>query len=506
MQKLVKRPLEVFEETRIDTNFDKYRNVLKALTYLVSMFVEEETRLGTTQKNINDLQRPKAGKRGKRAKDDTVNFLSTINKLNTLLDCELNYLWKKTRKLEQEFVKCLFDIGFNLLENSKSLKNNPDLKEEIFKFLQKIISKYGKDLSGSMTQITARITSVLYKIEEIADPIADFVVQYTQTDTDSTFAVKILEELMTAIFNSDSSHETTGIKNCSVFLSKLSQNIPQTMFTSLGKLLGLLDCEAYQLRIAFVNIVTNFVIEVLTRNIQDNEDADVRNSYQRTKDKLLRILLRRIYDKTSFVRKEVLNCFKLLIVKNVIEPYFYEDLMKVCLGRIKDNSINVRKASMALLEEIIKIKAIFYEVNEKKGDGFLSKKTIDEELSNLDRMLQKDTEQAESIKEQIKALRATFMEENPEVGNEEINKQLKEDERFIELREKYDKVQKNKADKEDFIEFYTGYKTLLVSLESCVPLLTQLLGSKTQSDVVESVKLLTYLQKMKIERAVEGTK
>jgi uncharacterized protein YaaR (DUF327 family) len=100
-----------------------------------------------------------------------------------------------------------------LLENSKSLKNNSDLKEVIFTFLQMIISKYGKELHGAMSQITARITSVLYKIDEIADPLADFVVVYTENDQDSSFAIDILEELTNAIFNSDSSHETTGIKN-----------------------------------------------------------------------------------------------------------------------------------------------------------------------------------------------------------------------------------------------------------------------------------------------------
>ena len=87
----------------------------------------------------------------------------------------------------------------------------------------------------------------------------------------------------------------------------MSQKIPNIMFSSLGKLLGLLDCEAYQLRISFVNIVTNFIIDVLTKNIQESEDAEMRSNYQKTKDKLLRILLRRIYDKTSYVRKEVLN-------------------------------------------------------------------------------------------------------------------------------------------------------------------------------------------------------
>jgi hypothetical protein len=195
-----------------------------------------------------------------------------------------------------------------------------------------------------------------------------------------------------------------------------------------------------------------------------------------------------------------------MIVKNVIEPYFYEDLMSVALGRIKDVSINVRKASMSLLEEIIKIKAIFYEVNEKKGDGFLSNKAIDVELDNLNKVFKEHSDAADKVKEDIKALRLQFVEENPDSNKDEINDKLKEDAKFIELKEQYDKHMKNKTDQEDFIDFYNGYKSLLSSLESSVPLLTQLLGSKTQSDIIESIKLLTYLQKMKIEKAVEGTK
>ena len=506
MQKLIKRPLETYEENRLSDNFDLYRNVLKVLIYLVSVFVEEETKGSGDNKDIGNL-RAKNGKiKGKRNKEESVNFLSTINKINILLDWELNYLWVKTKKIEAEFVRCLFDIGFNLLENSKSLKNNVDLKEEIFIFLQKIISKYGKEVAGSMTQITARITSVLYKIDEIADPIADFVVSYTESDSDSTFAVKIIEELTTTLFNTDSSHESTGIKNWSIFLSKLSQKIPNVMFSSLGKLLGMLDWEAYQLRISFVNIVTNFISNVLTKNIQESEDAEMRSNYQKTKDKLLRILLRRIYDKTSYVRKEVLNCFRLLIPKNVIESYFYEDLMEIALSRIKDWTINVRKAAMGLLEEIVKTKATFYEVNEKKGDGFMSKKTIDEEIANFDKLIADNAKWIDDIKNEIKNLKVIYTDEHPEINKEEINEGLKNDPRFIELKEKYDKIQKVKTDQEDFREFYLGYKTLIVSLENSVPLLTQLLGSKNQADIIESVKLLTYLQKMKIERAVEGTK
>lgn len=423
-----------------------------------------------------------------------------------LLDCDLQYLWKRTRKVEPDFIKCLFDIGFNLLENSKAFKNNSELKDEVFQFLQKIISKYSKELSGDLAQISARITSIMYKIEEIAEPLAEFVIAYTQSENDPTFATKVLEELLTAVFNSDSSHETIGIKNNSVFLSKLSSSIPQVMFGSLSKLLGLLDCELYPLRMAFVNIMTNFIIEILTNNINDIEDAELRTNYQKTKEKLLKILLRRVYDRTSWVRKEVLNCFKLMVVKNNIEPYFYSELIAVNLGRMKDCSTNVRKAAMSLFEEIIKIKAIFYEINEKEGAGFESVKKINENIMSISKIVKEHHDGSEKSKEQIKALRSEFVDKFPNEDKDAINEKLKVDERFLTLKEQYDNLMKQKSLNEDFLEFYEGYKELIQSLESSVPILTQLLGSTQSGDVIESIKLLTYLQKMKVEKAVEGTR
>lgn len=326
MKKLVKHPLDTYEEKRDSTNFDTYRNVLKSLTYLINIFVEEETKTSITQKNYNDLHRVKGQKKKKKTQEIT-NFASAIDKLNQLLDCQLKYLWVKTRKIEPEFVKCLIDIGFSLLENSKSLKNDPELKDQIFQFLQKVISQYSKELSGAMTQVTARIVSIMYKIDEIADPLADFVVIFTENDPQSNFAGKIIEELLTAIFNSDSSHDNIGIRNCSNFLSKLSKSVPQPLFENLGKLLGLLDCEAYALRIAFTNIITNLIIELLTKQIQETEDIEIRQNFHETKLKLLKILLRRIFDKTSYVRKEVLNNFKYMIVKNVVDSDFYPALL-----------------------------------------------------------------------------------------------------------------------------------------------------------------------------------
>lgn len=82
LQKLVKSPLERFEEVRNSKNFDTYRNVLKSLTYLIHVFVEEES--GQAKSSKGDLQRRKGNR--KKVKEDTVNFLAAMSKINNLLD------------------------------------------------------------------------------------------------------------------------------------------------------------------------------------------------------------------------------------------------------------------------------------------------------------------------------------------------------------------------------------------------------------------------------------
>jgi hypothetical protein len=56
---------------------------------------------------------------------------------------------------------------------------------------------------------------------------------------------EIIRDLTKQIFHNDSSYESVGIKNVSVFLSKLSKRAPKVIYQNVSSLLGFFDCEAY---------------------------------------------------------------------------------------------------------------------------------------------------------------------------------------------------------------------------------------------------------------------
>ena len=75
------------------------------------------------------------------------------------------------------------------------------------------------------------------------------------------------------IFNTDSSHETIGIKNIAIFLQKLSKKAPRAVYGNISSLLGFFDCEAYLLRQSLIKILTYTIMYVLRDFERDDQTA-----------------------------------------------------------------------------------------------------------------------------------------------------------------------------------------------------------------------------------------
>ena len=59
--------------------------------------------------------------------------------------------------------------------------------------------------------------------------------------------------------------------------------------------------------------------------------------------------MQRIYDKSSFCRSHVLGILGQLAIDKVVEKKFLILLMKAGIDRVKDQSINVRKKALQLI-------------------------------------------------------------------------------------------------------------------------------------------------------------
>jgi len=146
-----------------------------------------------------------------------------------------------------------------LLEhNSKAV----ELKDVIFEVLQTCMSEYGDKIKYMQSRHNQKIIDLLYNQENLATPLAEFVGLVVERDG-PTIANDIIRDLTKQIFNTDSSHETIGIKNIAKFLQKLSKRAPKAVYYNINNLLGFFDCEAYLLRQSLIKILTYTIIYVL---------------------------------------------------------------------------------------------------------------------------------------------------------------------------------------------------------------------------------------------------
>ena len=56
--------------------------------------------------------------------------------------------------------------------------------------------------------------------------------------------------------------------------------------------------------------------------------------------------MRRFLDKSSYCRSKVIKVFSRLTEENLVPPYLYMELFTAVLGRLRDQTVNVRKFAL----------------------------------------------------------------------------------------------------------------------------------------------------------------
>ena len=229
-------------------------------------------------------------------------------------------------------------------------------------------------------------------------------------------------------------------------------------------------------------IISNIIKKVLT-TVEDESDMNNLENHNAMKKKLLDKLLLRVYDKHAFCRSHILGILSGLCEGNTVPRDYLFDIFKKACDRIKDVSAHVRKKAIQLLMITMQYYFAIYVESQKQIEikKFLSKEKIEKDLNN-NKMEEADikngiAELEESLKEIIDPLK-------PEL--QEIHADIKA------LKRKHEHCMNMRKCLQE-------YREMLVSIEEICPNLEVLLGSKNIGDVVETIKLLTFLSKTNVE-------
>jgi len=383
----------------------------------------------------------------------------------------------KNKIIEDEVISIMIKICFDILETATETKDTKN-KVLIFKVLQSIISHFqsNTNIQVVLIKLTTTIVNLIYGQEDLVTPLSEFIVQCLSGESNlNRMAIDIIQEVSKTVFE-DNSFESQGLRNVAKFLIFLSERSSKIIYNNITTLLQFFDCGSYIIRNAIVEMMGFVIINFLCK-LDDINDVEVRNNYNKAKINFIELLLKRIYDKSPYCRAKVLQTFEKLCEKNTIDIGTYLKLLIEATGRLKDEKSIVRKRAISLIDKIISMYIIIY-----KCDHFYNR---DEIKVMIDVYRQKIAEKEEKIK---------FLEKDDKLNPE--NKEQNKAEKDI-LNEE---ISKN----DELIDYFKSFYEVLDNIDLVVPCVTQLLSSRTVSDVQESIDLFLTLHHYRVESSEKG--
>lgn len=343
---------------------------------------------------------------------------------------------------------------YKMIENAQNTKTKT-VKDHLIHILAQMIKKFNHSYGACVM-----IIQTLAHYEHLNITYAELIEQCVVELGYEAILSDLLRELRHFMNSNElkvttSGKENQNIKFYSQFLIELSERLPKHLVNYLSLLIDFLDEESYLMRNAILMIMGEIVVKVLD---QASTNGDLAKKQMR--NELLDTLCEHIHDSNAITRSKSLQIWRKICDENCMPLHYQNEIMKRCVGRMEDVASTVRKSAFQLLCDLIK----------KNPYGIQS---IQVKLDEIDR----DYHKEKAILDEMEAQLASSQESGGEGGGAVVASQ--EDGSNPELERLT--VQKTKV---NFLSDTIGF---LRQIESAIPKLTQLLFSKTQTDVIEVI-------------------
>ncbi|EEY58497.1 condensin complex subunit, putative [Phytophthora infestans T30-4] len=468
-----------------------------------------------------------------------------IHKLSRSVSPKTFAMWNMNVP-EEEFSMLYCKVVFELLGNA-TLCRGKSLKPKLFHLLAMSLQK----APAIHISVVASLIDLIYTHEHLSASIAELVELLYFKYANMTFAADLISEIG-KISSRDASKDVAGTRNIAMFLSSLSTRTPALIMGNLSFVLALLDSEAYQLRNAAVTCVTQILLwsfrqsgqhqdpeepeaatkfKQKTREQKEKKDQESKNddldtgdsseddegsssdsndgqeeeeeagkanedaprTFSRsTRDQLLSVLEDRTHDVNSFARGHVLKMWALLCEEGALPLHMLKNVTLMAVGRLQDKAAVVRRHSIHLLSLLLErnpfmgnLDRAFYE--KKRGElAQKMKKKRDEVIAGAEKEM---SEAMGDIAIQSEAAAATCTSSQPAVSSEEQAAALEKDlQTMVRLLQFY----------QDAIDFIDEFEL------QALPLMGQLLGSKSISDVLEAIQFFEKAYRFHLGAAQTG--
>ncbi|ESO89837.1 hypothetical protein LOTGIDRAFT_61640, partial [Lottia gigantea] len=511
-------------------------NTLKMTCYLICQFIDmfevEDTKPGI---QINGRGKSKKTTVNKSGRDWEKEKKRGVQTLLNIIQPNLNRLWDPPIA-EEEFVNLVSNCCYRLLENPAIVRTK-DIRDVISQLLGVLIKKYNHSLGASL-----KIMQLLQHFEHLVVPIVQILEIFVNQYQDKS----IISELMREIGRLDSrdiAKDTSGTRILAQFLVELSHQLPAAMLPTISVLIGHLDGESYTLRNGVLSVIGEMLVKVLS---QENLEDKLKSTRECFLDKLED----HIHDVNAFVRSRVLQIWLHIVNEKCLPLPRQENLVNLILGRLQDKSSQVRKYAIQLMIALMKNNPFAsklpveelqasYEKEKEKLKEMTPEETDISDLEECweavekklrDHVFNHDEDEAETPEEEpstctentqeelnaeklclYKILIMVFREKDlnsEEELEEESERELEiENEGIISclkdiylVQKKSEVLSSDPASQPDtsvlnditkqqvLVQYLKDSTTFADHIQQAVPIICQLLGSKTTSDVFEAIE------------------
>lgn len=385
--------------------------------------------------------------------------------------------------------------------------------------------------------VVTSLVELIYAHEHLSGWVADMVELLYFKYENLVFAADLISEIGKTS-SRDASKDTIGTKNISTFLSNLSTLTPYLIMENLSFVLALLDSESYQLRNASVTCITQILLwnfrqkgnqldqSEESREREEEEQARKRASLDRrggsdsgdsdaisdddedtptaavpdraaarrdlsrsTRDQLLDVLEDRMHDVNSFARSHVLKMWFLLCEEGALPIHMLKRVTLIAVGRLQDKAAVVRRHSMHLLTLLLESNPFMGNL-ERASYSTKRDELLEELKKKRDEMIAHAEKEVQAAMSDVQ-IKDEMVEETDGVADSERKVQLEQEVKTMAR----------------LLQFYEDAMSFIDEFElKALPLITQLLGSRSVSDVLEAIQFFEKAYRFHLQAAYSGIK
>ncbi|KPA75019.1 putative condensin subunit 1 [Leptomonas pyrrhocoris] len=345
-----------------------------------------------------------------------------------------------------------------------------------------------KNSSSIPSDLISPLVELALKSESAALFLSKLVSDIEQSETSGAFGDQLLRSIFEHMSRAalyEASSDVAAAKNVACFFSEVAKRSISVMVRMADLVLPVLQSENYDIRKSVITCLAEMVIQRYTGHARNSDDDVVRSSY-------LNELLFRVMDVNAFVRNHALHTWEKLVEGRAVPKRYHLALMETLVGRLEDRNYLVRDSAMTVISSVLKKNWFGNVLNSalvkaKVEESMIEGVSLFGEAAAMSAALEKLASQFHPLAEVLE----DPLENNDERAAAVEQRREREHEEAPLTEEQVATLNR--------IVFYQNTLAFVELIKKALQYACVLLDSRTERDVIESIKLIVACSEYRVE-------